>query len=119
QAPTAVPNLVDMAARMHGAVGGGGDVGDAQVHPEEPIRGVFFGLGDLAGRVQVEGIAAPYQVTLALAVLGEHLQLLRGTREGNVLHPALDGPNGYRSRVRPPGQGPVVERLRGVLAEPD
>ncbi|WP_090065033.1 hypothetical protein [Lentzea flaviverrucosa] len=58
------------------------------VHAEPVDRLEQWLLGHLTGRDQQPHAVAVHQITLALAVLTQGLELIRRTREPHVLHPA-------------------------------
>src|SRR5882757_1025778 len=101
------------------AGGGGSDVGNPEVDADEPAGLVLLGLGDIADGDQVEHAVAFDQVALALAVLAEHLERVRGAGEAEVSEPSGRRPDRHSPGVVLPGQAPVVVGLRGLGPERD
>jgi hypothetical protein len=73
--PAPVP--VQPSALVVGAVGGSGEVDDPAVHTDPVHRLEHLRIGEVAGGDQEPLPAPPDQVGLALAVLGQRLELVR------------------------------------------
>jgi len=83
------------------------------------VRLTQVSIGDLAGGVQ-EPLAVPvYQVRFSLSVRAQPGHLGGRARERYPSQSAGDRPDRHSSLVELPGQASIVERLRGVRAEPD
>src|SRR5258705_8709957 len=67
----AVPDPVHGLAAVVAAVGVGGEVGDAEVDAEEPVRFLGRNVGDVAGGIQQPLPIPADQVRLAAAVRGQ------------------------------------------------
>ena len=105
-----------MLAGIAGAVGGCGDVDNAEVDAEEAVRSNWGRLGNLASGVQVELAVPDYEVRFALAI-GEQLALLLAYGEPNALEAAGDRPDADGLLVGLPRQAAIVVGLGGIGAE--
>ncbi len=119
EALVAVPDPVQPFAAVPGAVAGGGDVSDAQVDAEEPVRFLGFDVGDVAGGVQVPLAVPAHQVGFALAVRDQRGVLSVGAGERELVQSAADRPDRHGAVGQLPGQAAVVERLSRVPAKRD
>ena len=103
-----MPYLVQVSARVDGAVAGGGDVRDAQVYTQEPVRLVHLRLWHIACGVQVPD---PMRAHLwpppyfAASCGGAPLEIVREhTENQETPQPASGhGPGSHPSRPRTAG----------------
>ncbi len=79
-----LPHLLNGLAAEGGAIVGGGNLNDAQVHADEVLHFQRRGLGQVHGGEQVELALAPHKVALALDAV-EALGLILAIDEANDL----------------------------------